>query len=106
MKRGSIFINGSRGRIVDQSSLIQSLQTGHLGAAGLDVFEKEPLPADSPLLKMANVVALPHIGSATHETQLNMVRCAVENLLEVLNRGSSKHAVNPQALEHRAPAQS
>jgi glyoxylate/hydroxypyruvate/2-ketogluconate reductase len=106
MKQGTIFINGSRGRIVDQSALIQSLQIGHLGAAGLDVFEKEPLPADSPLLKMANVVALPHVGSATHETRLNMVRCAVENLIEVLNSDSSKHAVNPQALEHRAPAQS
>jgi glyoxylate/hydroxypyruvate/2-ketogluconate reductase len=106
MKQGAIFINGSRGRIVDQSALIQSLQTGHLGAAGLDVFEKEPLPADSPLLKMANVVALPHVGSATHETRLNMVRCAVENLINVLNSGSSPHAVNPQALEHRAPAQS
>src|SRR5260370_22512304 len=58
MKQGAIFINGSRGRIVDQSALIQSLQVGHLGAAGWDVFEKEPLPADSPLLKMANVVAL------------------------------------------------
>ena len=102
MKKGAIFINGSRGRIVDQSALIQSLQIGHLRAAGLDVFEKEPLPADSPLLEMANVVALPHIGSATHETRLAMVRCAVENLIEVLTRGSSKNAVNPQALEHRA----
>ena len=82
MKQGAIFINGSRGRIVDQSALIHSLQIGHLGAAGLDVFEKEPLPADSPLLKMANVVALPHVGSATHETRLNMVRCAVENLIK------------------------
>jgi lactate dehydrogenase-like 2-hydroxyacid dehydrogenase len=53
-----------------------------------------------------NVVALPHIGSATHETRLAMVRCAVENLIEVLTGGSSKNAVNPQALEHRAPAQS
>ena len=106
MKRGAIFINGSRGRIVDQSALIQTLQIGHLGAAGLDVFEKEPLPADSPLLKMANVVALPHVGSATHETRLNMIRCAVDNLIDVLNAGSSKHAVNPQAVEHRAPAPS
>jgi glyoxylate/hydroxypyruvate/2-ketogluconate reductase len=104
MKRGAIFINGSRGRIVDQAALIQSLQTGHLGGAGLDVFEKEPLAAESPLLKMANVVTLPHVGSATHETRLKMIRCAVENLIDVLNSGSSKHAVNPQALEHRAPA--
>ena len=95
-----------RGRIVDQSALVHSLQIGHLGAAGLDVFEKEPLPADSPLLKMANVVALPHVGSATHETRLNMVQCAVGNLIDALNSGSSKHAVNPQALEHRAPVQS
>ena len=83
MKQGVIFINASRGRVVDQGALIQSLESGHLGAAGLDVFEKEPLPANSPLLKMSNVVALPHIGSATHETRFAMARCAVDNLIEV-----------------------
>jgi glyoxylate/hydroxypyruvate/2-ketogluconate reductase len=104
MKRGAIFINGSRGKVVDQAALVQSLESGHLGAAGLDVFEKEPLPVDSPLLKMANVVSLPHIGSATHETRLAMVRCAVNNLIEVLHGGSSRNAVNPQALEQRISA--
>jgi glyoxylate/hydroxypyruvate/2-ketogluconate reductase len=105
MKQGAIFINGSRGRVVDQTALIQSLETGHLGGAGLDVFEKEPLPADSPLLKMPNVVALPHIGSATHETRLAMVRCAVDNLIEVLSGRPSKNAVNPEAIENRFHAE-
>ena len=103
MKQGVIFINASRGRVVDQGALIQSLESGHLGAAGLDVFEKEPLPANSPLLKMSNVVALPHIGSATHETRFGMARCAVDNLIEVLNGGHSTNAVNPEALERRIP---
>lgn len=80
MRPDSVFINGSRGRIVDEAALIEALQEGRIRAAGLDVFEREPLSADSPLLKMANVVALPHIGSATRETRLAMAELAVENL--------------------------
>ena len=65
-------------------------------AAGLDVFEKEPLSVDSPLLKLPNVVALPHIGSATHETRYNMAACAVDNLIDALRGDVSKICVNPQ----------
>ena len=61
---GAIFINGSRGRVVDEAALIDALQKGSLHGAGPDVFEREPLPQDSPLLRMPNVLALPHIGSA------------------------------------------
>lgn len=81
MKRSAIFINASRGRIVDQAALVQALQDKTIYGAGLDVFEVEPLPTDSPLLKLSNVVALPHIGSATHETRLAMAELAVANLV-------------------------
>nr|WP_198981543.1 D-glycerate dehydrogenase [Herbaspirillum sp. ASV7] len=81
MKRSAIFINASRGRIVDEAAMITALQDRTIHGAGLDVFEVEPLPVDSPLLKLANVVALPHIGSATHETRQAMAELAVANLV-------------------------
>jgi len=81
MKRSAIFINASRGKIVDQDALVAALQDKTIHAAGLDVFEVEPLPADSPLLRLPNVVALPHIGSATHETRDAMAELAVRNLI-------------------------
>ncbi|WP_288393102.1 D-glycerate dehydrogenase [uncultured Herbaspirillum sp.] len=81
MKRSAIFINASRGRIVDEAALIAALQENTIYGAGLDVFEVEPLPASSPLLQLPNVVALPHIGSATHETRLAMAELAVANLI-------------------------
>lgn len=84
MKRSAIFINGARGRIVDEAALIDALRKDIIHAAGLDVFEQEPLPVDSPLLAMKNVVALPHAGSATHETRYAMAQLAVENLIAAL----------------------
>ncbi|MDX7456935.1 NAD(P)-dependent oxidoreductase, partial [Klebsiella pneumoniae] len=60
MKKSAIFINAGRGPVVDEQALIEALQSGEIHAAGLDVFEQEPLPVDSPLLSMPNVVALPH----------------------------------------------
>lgn len=80
MKPSSIFINIARGKVVDENALIDALENGVIHAAGLDVFEQEPLPASSPLPKMPNVVALPHIGSATHETRDAMAQRAVDNI--------------------------
>lgn len=97
MKPSAIFVNGARGRIVDEAALIEALRNGTIHAAGLDVFEREPLPPDSPLLAMENVVALPHIGSATHETRLAMSRLAVENLVAALD-GKPQNVVNRAAI--------
>ncbi|AIU28297.1 D-glycerate dehydrogenase [Pandoraea pnomenusa] len=97
MKRGAIFINAARGKVIDEAALIGALASGHLRAAGLDVFEREPVPVDSPLLTMKNVVALPHIGSATHETRHAMASCAADNLIAALGGRSLRNAVNPQA---------
>ncbi|NUU02248.1 2-hydroxyacid dehydrogenase [Herbaspirillum robiniae] len=91
MKRSGIFINASRGRIVDEQAMIRALQDKTIHAAGLDVFEVEPLPADSPLLALPNVVALPHIGSATHETRLAMAELAVANLIAGLRDEKVPH---------------
>jgi phosphogluconate 2-dehydrogenase len=84
MKPGAIFINGARGAIVQEDALLAALDSGHLRAAGLDVFAVEPLPADSPLRNHPRVTATPHIGSATHETRRAMARLATSNLLEAL----------------------
>lgn len=97
MKKSAIFINAGRGPVVDETALVDALRNGEILAAGLDVFEKEPLPKDSPLLSLPNVVALPHIGSATHETRYNMAACAVDNLIDALNGKVEKNCVNPQA---------
>jgi phosphogluconate 2-dehydrogenase len=79
--------------------LIEALQQKRIGGAGLDVFVREPLAADSPLLQLDNVVATPHIGSATHETREAMARCAVDNLLSALAGQRPPNLVN-----HNSPA--
>ncbi|CAM8680495.1 glyoxylate/hydroxypyruvate reductase GhrB [Leclercia adecarboxylata] len=96
MKKSAIFINAGRGPVVDEQALIAALKNGEIHAAGLDVFEQEPLSVSSELLTMPNVVALPHIGSATHETRYNMAACAVENLIDALQGKVDKNCVNPQ----------
>lgn len=96
MRPETIFINISRGKVVDEKALIEALRSGQIRAAGLDVFEREPLNPDSPLLQLDNVVATPHIGSATHETREAMARCAVDNLLAALAGERPKNLVNVQ----------
>jgi phosphogluconate 2-dehydrogenase len=84
MKPGAIFVNGGRGATVQEPALLAALDSGRLRAAGLDVFAVEPLPVDSPLRRHPRVTALPHIGSATHETRYAMARLATTNLLQAL----------------------
>ncbi|QCR30608.1 2-hydroxyacid dehydrogenase [Priestia megaterium] len=81
MKDTAIFINGSRGKTVDEEALIYALKTNEILAAGLDVFIEEPIRMDNPLLSMENVVTLPHIGSATYETRLKMAMLGATNLV-------------------------
>ena len=84
MKPGAVFLNTGRGSVVDESALIKALQSGHLGGAGLDVFEQEPTPADNPLLHMDNVVCMPHVGGETREAKIRVYDIAAENVLRVL----------------------
>ncbi|HPB59009.1 MAG TPA: D-glycerate dehydrogenase [Candidatus Saccharicenans sp.] len=83
MKRSAVLINVARGAIVDEKALAKALKTGQIWAAGLDVYEHEP-QIEPDLLSLKNVVLLPHIGSATYETRLQMSLMAVNNLLEAL----------------------
>ncbi|KAI4503969.1 hypothetical protein M0802_001372 [Mischocyttarus mexicanus] len=84
MKRSAIFINASRGEVVNQKSLIDALKNGMIKAAGLDVTTPEPIPLDNELLKLDNCVIFPHIGSATIETREKMAEITAENILAVL----------------------
>jgi glyoxylate/hydroxypyruvate/2-ketogluconate reductase len=84
MKESAIFINGSRGKNVDEEALIKALQNQLILGAGLDVYETEPISKDNPLLDLKNVVTLPHIGSATTETREKMAILAAENLAKGL----------------------
>jgi len=80
MKRSAIFINASRGPVVDELALANALRDGQILAAGLDVFVKEPVEPENPLLKLDNVVTLPHIASATKATRLAMAMLGARNL--------------------------
>ncbi|MBK5143660.1 glyoxylate/hydroxypyruvate reductase GhrB [Budviciaceae bacterium BWR-B9] len=98
MKPSAFFINAGRGPVVDEAALIEALQQGTIAGAGLDVFEKEPLPKDSPLLSMPNVVAIPHIGSATFEARYAMAASAVDNLIAAMTDSIDGNCVNPQVI--------
>jgi phosphoglycerate dehydrogenase-like enzyme len=81
MRPTAFLINVARGGVVDHAALLEALQNGWIAGAALDVTEPEPLPRDHPLLKQANLVIAPHLGSATRQTRYNMAKRAVDNLL-------------------------
>ena len=100
MQPNAALINVARGKVVDESALVEALERGVIRAAGLDVFAEEPLPATSPLAAMDNVVVLPHIGSATHETRDAMARRAVDNIIGALVGQGPVSAVNEHRWRH------
>jgi phosphoglycerate dehydrogenase-like enzyme len=79
MREGAVLVNTARGGLVDESALVEALKTGRLRAAGLDTFEREPTPADNPLLQLDNVVVMPHLAWLTTGTLERSVAVAVEN---------------------------
>ncbi|GAA0428687.1 D-glycerate dehydrogenase [Lentibacillus halophilus] len=85
MKESAIFVNASRGATVDEDALYDALLNKHIRAAGLDVYEQEPIAPDHPLVGLENTVCLPHIGSASEETRSDMLRLCLDNLTAVLN---------------------
>ncbi len=95
MKPTAILVNTARGPVVDQKALYQALKTHQITAAGLDVYEKEPLPLTDSLHKLDNVVLSPHVGSASVLTRSRMSLMAAENILAVLKGRKPLNWVNP-----------
>ncbi|QGU94300.1 bifunctional glyoxylate/hydroxypyruvate reductase B [Clostridium bovifaecis] len=85
MKKSAIVINASRGKTINEEALIDALKNKRILAAGLDVYSVEPVNLDNPLLKMPNVVTIPHIGSATSKTRFDMSMLAAKNLIIALS---------------------
>jgi len=102
MKRTAILVNTSRGAVVDQKALTRALQEGWIAGAGLDVFEKEPISVDDPLLKLDNVVLTPHIGSASHDTRNKMAEYVAEGIIKVLKGEKPDNLSNPDVIKVRS----
>ena len=100
MKSNATLINTSRGPVVDEKALVSALKKRKIGAAGMDVFEKEPKLAPG-LAKLDNVVLLPHIGSATEDTRGQMAVVAAKNAVAMLKGKRPLNIVNPEVLESR-----
>jgi Lactate dehydrogenase and related dehydrogenases len=99
MKPGSVLINTARGAIVDEPALVWALRSGGLSAAGLDVFSEEPLPADSPLRSLDNVVLTPHIGWTVEEVLIEWIDIAARQLEEYLGGSlQRKELLDPAVL--------
>ena len=94
MKKTACIINTARGQIINEPDLIKAIKNNWIAGAGLDVYEKEPLSNSNPLLKMKNVIVLPHIGSATYQTRSKMSEVAVQNLLNILKGKDPLFIVN------------
>lgn len=99
MKPTAVLINAARGPVVDTEALTDALRNGTIWAAGLDVTDPEPIPADHPLVHMQNVVIAPHIASASVATRDRMAVMAATNLLQALRGERPTHLVNPEAFE-------
>lgn len=93
MQKHAVFINIARGSVVDEQALIEALQHKQIFAAGLDVYQREPLQ-ESPLFQLDNVVTLPHIGSATAGTRKKMAELAYQNLVDALEDRTPRYLVN------------
>lgn len=102
MKKGAILINTSRGAVVDERVLVEALRDGRIAAAGLDVFEEEPISKESELVKLENVVLSPHRGSASVETRMAMAELVARNLISVLKGVMPPALVNPEVLNVRS----
>lgn len=98
MKPTSIFINASRGPVVKELELVDALKAGRPWAAGLDVYEREPIGSDHPLARLPNATVVPHIGSATVRTRTLMATTAARNLVAALTSATIPNPINPEVL--------
>ncbi|KHL03920.1 C-terminal binding protein [Sinomonas humi] len=98
MKPGAILVNTCRGGVVDTEALVEALRSGGIRAAGLDVFEQEPLPKDSPLFALPNTVLTPHAAWYSEESQVELKRRTAQNVADVLAGRKLRNIVNPEVL--------
>ncbi len=103
MKPTAVLVNTARGAVVDIDALTKALKEGWIAAAGLDVFPVEPFPPDHPIMKLDNVVVVPHIGSATREARYQMTCAVLENLLAFKRGEVPPNLVNKEVVEKRKP---
>ncbi len=99
MKPNAVLVNTARGEIIDQTALYDALKSRKIFAAGIDVSEPEPLPMDSPLFELDNLIICPHIASASTSTRENMALIAAGNLLAGLQGNRLPHVVNPEVYQ-------
>ncbi|MEW8977153.1 MAG: D-glycerate dehydrogenase [Symbiobacterium sp.] len=99
MKPTAVLVNAARGPVVDERALYEALRSRRIWAAGLDVFDQEPIPPDHPLLSLPNVTAVPHIGSATVRTRTAMAVLAAENLVAGVTGRRPSNLVNPEVFQ-------
>lgn len=95
MKKDAVLVNTARGGIVDEAAVIDAVRAGVIGGAALDVFEQEPLPADSDLLHTPGILATTHVAGATREARGESGRMAAANVVSVLAGGDAQYVVNP-----------
>lgn len=91
---GMLLVNGARGAVVDEKALVSALEDGRLGGAALDVFAVEPLPQDSPLLRLPHVLLSPHMAGSAQEAGMRIIATAKDNLRRVLDGEVPDHVVN------------
>lgn len=98
MKKNALLVNAARGGIVEEAALVRALESKKIRGAALDVFEKEPLPADHPLLKLENVVLAPHLGASTDEAQERVGVQVAHQIVAFLKHGTVENGVNVPSL--------
>lgn len=108
LKQGARLLNVARGGIVDEETLVELVESGHLAGAALDVFDHEPLPGDSPLRRSNKIILTPHLGASTVEAQEKVAEDVALQVLDVLNDRPARYAVNapiipPRDLEYLVP---
>jgi len=94
MKKNAIIINTARGPIIDEKALIKALESGKLGGAGIDVYEKEPVDPDNPLLKIETVVCTPHTSAETYKAYHDIGMCAAQTIVDYFNNNKPRFIVN------------